>query len=78
MTEHELIRELAEKLDGRTAEITRSITEFTGAGLREYRQLAIDGQRTLQTVDRALRGLERDPQQVIFGPRSSLPEFKGQ
>jgi phospholipid/cholesterol/gamma-HCH transport system substrate-binding protein len=72
------IRELAEKLDGRTAEITRSITEFTGAGLREYRQLAIDGQRTLQTVDRALRGLERDPQQVIFGPRSALPEFKGQ
>jgi phospholipid/cholesterol/gamma-HCH transport system substrate-binding protein len=40
--------------------------------------LAIDGQRTLQTVDRALRGLERDPQQVIFGPRSALPEFKGQ
>ena len=72
------IRDLAEKLDARTAAITAGITEFTGSGLRDYKQLAVDGQKALRSIDRTLKSLERDPQQVLFGPRSSIPEFRGQ
>lgn len=71
------IRELADNLDRRTAEITAGITRFTGPGLREYEALAADGRRTLNEINRAVRSLERNPQQVIFGGRPSIPQYNG-
>jgi len=71
------IRELAENLDTRTAEISAGINRFTGSGLREYEALAVEGRRTLNDISRAVRSLERNPQQLIFGGRPSVPEYNG-
>lgn len=71
------IRVLADNLDARTAEIATGINRFTGPGLQEYRALADDGRRTLEDISRAFRALERNPQQLIFGGQSSVPEFGG-
>ncbi len=70
------IRVLAENLDQRTAEITTGIGRFTGPGLEEYRQLADEGRRTLENISRAVRALERNPQQLLFGGESSVPEYR--
>ncbi|MCG6122459.1 MAG: MCE family protein [Microvirga sp.] len=71
------IRVLADNLDARTAEITAGINRFTGPGLQEYRALADDGRRTLEDISRTFRALERNPQQLLFGGQSSVPEFNG-
>lgn len=72
------IRTLADNLDKRTAEITTGITRFTSGGLREYEALAVDGRRTVNDIGRAVRSLERNPQQLIFGGGgSSIPQYNG-
>lgn len=70
------IRTLATNLDARTAEITSGIQKFTGPGLQEYRQLAEEGRRTLGEIGRAVRQLERNPQQLLFGGQPSVPEYR--
>ncbi len=71
------IRVLADNLDKRTAEITTGINRFTGPGLREYEALAADGRRTLSQLNRIINSLERNPQQVIFGGKPSIPQYTG-
>lgn len=71
------IRVLADSLDRRSAEITKEITRFTGAGLGSIKTFATDGQRALTGASRTLRGLERDPQQLIFGNKHRLPQYDG-
>lgn len=72
------IRELAENLDERTAAISVGLTRFSNSGLKEFEALAADGRRTLNDIGRAFRSLERNPQQLIFGGRSSsVPEYNG-
>lgn len=71
------VRVLALNLDRRTAEISTGITRFTSSGLKELEGLAVDGRRTLNQIDRTLKNVERNPQQFLFGGRSSLPEYRG-
>ena len=71
------IRTLADNLDKRTADITLGINRFTGSGLREVETLTAEGKRTLNDVGRAVRSLERNPQQLIFGGKPSIPEYSG-
>jgi phospholipid/cholesterol/gamma-HCH transport system substrate-binding protein len=71
------IRVLADNLDKRTADITAGINRFTGSGLREVETLTAEGRRTLSDVGRAVRSLERNPQQLIFGGKPNLPEYRG-
>ncbi|HEX2136787.1 MAG TPA: MlaD family protein [Microvirga sp.] len=71
------IRVLADNLDKRTAEIASGINRFTGAGLREYEALAAEGRRAVNDISRAVRSLERNPQQVIFGSQPSIPQYNG-
>ncbi|WP_188913206.1 MCE family protein [Salinarimonas ramus] len=63
----EAIRTLATNLDERTQTLTDDIGRFTGPGLQEVRGLAEEGRRTLEDIGRAVRSIERDPSQVIFG-----------
>jgi phospholipid/cholesterol/gamma-HCH transport system substrate-binding protein len=70
-------RLLSENLDKRTANISSSVTRLSGSSRREVEALATDGQRTLNTLNRAAKSLERDPSQVIFGGKPSLPEYNG-
>ncbi len=57
--------------------LAENLTRFSNTGLRQYQGLAVDGRRTLQDTDRAVRQLEKDPQSVIFGAKPSLPEYSG-
>jgi phospholipid/cholesterol/gamma-HCH transport system substrate-binding protein len=71
------IRVLADDLNVRTKEISAGLVHFTTSGLKEYEALAIDGRRTVNDVDRVIRGFERNPSEVIFGAKPKLPEFHG-
>ena len=71
------VRKLADDVDARVKEISVGLTRFSNSGLREYEALAIEGRRTLDDIDRAVRSLERNPGQVIFGSKPSLPEYHG-
>jgi phospholipid/cholesterol/gamma-HCH transport system substrate-binding protein len=72
------IRTLADNLDKRTASITASVNQLANTGTRQLGAVAADAQRTLATVDRAVRNLDRNPSRVLFGgSSSSLPEYKG-
>jgi phospholipid/cholesterol/gamma-HCH transport system substrate-binding protein len=57
--------------------LSDNLTRFSNTGLRQYEGLAIDGRRTLENVDRAVRQLEKNPQSVIFGAKPALPAFEG-
>jgi phospholipid/cholesterol/gamma-HCH transport system substrate-binding protein len=70
-------RKLAENLDTRTRELTAGLSRFTGSGLRQYEALAADGRRTLDEINRTLRSIERNPQQLIFGRKPSTQEYRG-
>jgi phospholipid/cholesterol/gamma-HCH transport system substrate-binding protein len=67
------IKSIANDIAGASSNISR----FSGTGLRQYEQLATDARKAVNTLDRAVKSLERDPQQVIFGASPSLPEYQG-
>lgn len=71
------IRKLADNLDLRTKEITAGINRFTGPGLKQYETLAVDGRKTLDEINRTVRSLGKNPQQLIFGSKPSVPEYSG-
>jgi phospholipid/cholesterol/gamma-HCH transport system substrate-binding protein len=71
------VRQLADNLDVRTKDIAAGLNHFTTTGLREYEALAIDGRRTINDLDRAIRSFERNPNELLFGAKSSLPEYQG-
>lgn len=71
------VRELADNLNQRTQGILSGVGRFTESGLREYEALAVEGRKTLSDISRAVRSIERNPQQFLFGGRSNLPEYNG-
>ena len=72
------VKKLADDLDVRIKEISVGLNRFSNSGLREYEGLAIQGRRVLDDVDRVVRSFERNPTQLIWGNKSSLPEYRGQ
>ena len=56
---------------------TANFNKFTATGLRQYEQLAIDGRKAVDSLDRTLRSIEKDPSQFIFGPQQTVPEYQG-
>ncbi|MGL4443115.1 MAG: MlaD family protein [Alsobacter sp.] len=71
------IRRLADNLDRRTADITAGLNRVTGPGLRDIEQLTLDGRKTLGELNRTLRSFERNPQQLLFGSKPSIPDYTG-
>ncbi len=71
------VKKLADDVDARVKEISVGLTRFSGSGLRQYEALAIQGQRVLDDIDRVARSFERNPSQLIFGAKPSLPEYRG-
>jgi phospholipid/cholesterol/gamma-HCH transport system substrate-binding protein len=64
-------------ITGDIAGASANINRFSSGGLRQYEQLAVDARKAVDTLDRAVKSLERDPQQVIFGASPSIPEYQG-
>jgi phospholipid/cholesterol/gamma-HCH transport system substrate-binding protein len=71
------VREFADNLNKRTEGVLGGLGRFTDSGLREYEALAVEGRRTLGDISRAVRALERNPQQILFGGRPNIPEYNG-
>jgi phospholipid/cholesterol/gamma-HCH transport system substrate-binding protein len=71
------IRRLSDNLDKRTQEITAGINRVTGPAVRQYEALAEDGRKTLNDIGRTLRSLEKNPQQLLFGSKPTIPEYSG-
>jgi phospholipid/cholesterol/gamma-HCH transport system substrate-binding protein len=65
------IHQLADDLDVRTKELTANLNRFASSGLRQYEALAIDGRKTLQEINQAVRSIENNPQQFLFGKRTT-------
>ncbi len=53
------------------------LNRFSATGLRQYEQLAVDGRKAVDSIERTVRSLERDPSQVIFGRSETMPEVQG-
>jgi phospholipid/cholesterol/gamma-HCH transport system substrate-binding protein len=71
------VRKLADDFDVRLKEIAANLTRFTGSGLRQYEALAVDGRKTLEQINQAIRSIENNPQQFIFGKKQQIPEYSG-
>jgi phospholipid/cholesterol/gamma-HCH transport system substrate-binding protein len=71
------IRDLANNLNERSQGVLAGFGRFADSGLREYEALAVEGRKTLNDISRAVRSIERNPQQFIFGGRSNVPEYSG-
>ncbi|MFO1148447.1 MAG: MlaD family protein [Alsobacter sp.] len=71
------IRRLADNLDKRTAEITAGVNRLTGPGVRDFEAFATEGRKTLGEINRTLRSFQSNPQQLIFGQKSNIPEYQG-
>lgn len=70
------IREAAQSLDKRLAQLSANLNRFTDKGLGDLQAFINDGRRTVSELDRVLRGVERNPQQFVFG-RPGVPEYSG-
>ncbi len=57
--------------------LAESLNRFANTGLPAYQGLAVDGRKTLQDVDHAVKTLERDPQSILFGRKPALPAYNG-
>jgi phospholipid/cholesterol/gamma-HCH transport system substrate-binding protein len=71
------VKKLADDVDVRVKEFSVGLNRFSNSGLREYEALAIEGRRTIDDIDRVVRSFERNPSQIIFGSKPSLPEYHG-
>jgi phospholipid/cholesterol/gamma-HCH transport system substrate-binding protein len=71
------IKKAADDLDSRMKEIAANINRFSGSGLRQYEALAADGRKTLEQFNQAVRSLENNPQQFLFGKSPQIPEYSG-
>jgi len=71
----QLLRRLASNLDQQTKEISAGVKNFTGPGLKQYEALALDARKTLDEINRTVRSLGKNPEQVIFGAKPSVPEY---
>jgi phospholipid/cholesterol/gamma-HCH transport system substrate-binding protein len=71
------IKKAADDLDSQMKEIAANLSRFTGAGLRQYETLAVDGRKTLEQINQALRSIENNPQQFLFGKSPQVPEYSG-
>ena len=71
------VRALADQINQRVKEMAPGIQRFTSQGLREYEGLAVDGRRTINDVDRAVKSFESNPSQLIWGRKPGLPEYHG-
>jgi len=70
------IQTLAGNLDVRTRELTSGLSRFTGPGLRDFEALAADSRKAVNDLSRAVRALERNPSQLLFGGQSNIPEYR--
>ena len=72
------VKEMADTFKTRADEVAGGISQFTGTGLREVRGFVAEGRRTLDSLDRTINEIGRNPQRFIFGGKAgNVPEYSG-
>jgi phospholipid/cholesterol/gamma-HCH transport system substrate-binding protein len=64
-------------ITGNVASASSNLKSFSATGLRQYEQLAVDARKAVDTLDQAIKSIERDPSQFIWGPAQTAPEYRG-
>jgi phospholipid/cholesterol/gamma-HCH transport system substrate-binding protein len=67
-------RQTAAVLERRINELSGDLSRVTGPAVRELQGLMAETRRTVGSLDRVVRDLERNPQQLLLG-RPGVPEF---
>ena len=65
------IRGLAEKLDKRTGAVTDGLSDLAASGKKQLDSLSFEARRTLNTIDRTIKNIDRNPSRLIWGGDSS-------
>jgi phospholipid/cholesterol/gamma-HCH transport system substrate-binding protein len=65
------IKDLADNLDKRTADITTGVNKFLASGTKDFSGLMAEGRRTLEDIDRAVNNFDKNPTRVLFGASGS-------
>jgi phospholipid/cholesterol/gamma-HCH transport system substrate-binding protein len=55
------------------ASASTNIKKFSATGLKQYEQLAVDARKAVDSLDQAIKSIERDPSQFIWGPSQTTP-----
>lgn len=71
------IKAAADNLNSQIKVIGGNISRFSGSGLRQYEALAAEGRKTLDQLNQAIRSIENNPQQLLFGKSPQVPEYSG-
>ncbi|MCI0600889.1 MAG: MCE family protein [Beijerinckiaceae bacterium] len=71
------IKKAADNFNAQIKVIAENINRFAGSGLRQYEALAVDGRKTLEEINQAVRSLESNPQQLLFGKSPQIPQYSG-
>ena len=61
------IKSAADNLDKRTADISNGLERFSSVGLREWERLAVDGRRTMSTLEKTIKNIDNNPSRLLFG-----------
>jgi phospholipid/cholesterol/gamma-HCH transport system substrate-binding protein len=61
------IRGLAKKLDERTAAVTEGLSGLAESGKKQLDTLSTQARRTLGTLDRTIRNIDKDPSRLLWG-----------
>lgn len=70
------IREVAQKLDGRVAEIAAGVSRVSSSGVRDVQGFVSDGRRTLKNLDGVINDLKKSPRQFLFGDGGGVQEYR--
>jgi phospholipid/cholesterol/gamma-HCH transport system substrate-binding protein len=68
-------RQLAEKLDRSLGDRADELTISAERGIRQFELFMRDGRRLADSLDRVVRKLEENPQQMLLGG-SQVPEYE--
>ena len=72
------VREMADTFKERADQIAGGLNNFAGTGLREVRGFVAEGRRTLNSLDRTIDEIGRNPQRFLFGGKQgNVPEYAG-
>ncbi len=67
----------AKDLNARLVSITNDLANMTGPKLRDVQRFVSQSRRTVQGIERSVSAIKDDPQKLIFGEESKVPEYDG-
>ena len=70
-------KQAADTINSKLDRIMSGLQQFSGPGLQDVQGFVNDSRRSLQRIEEAITGLERDPQRIIFGGTDNVPRYDG-